>query len=54
LQTGQHQRAQRIVNHWLVVDGEQLLGDCASDRVKARAAATSQNDSLHSISIEVR
>ena len=53
-QTRQHQRAERVVDHWLVVDRQQLLGDRARYRVKACAAAPSQNDSLHSISIEVR
>lgn len=50
----QHQRTERIVNHWLVVDRKQLFGYCASDGMQARAAAASQNDSLHSISIEVQ
>ena len=50
-QAREHQRAQRVVDHRLVVDRQQLLGDRAGDRVKARAVAASQNDSLHSISV---
>src|SRR6185295_5888540 len=45
----QHQRRDRIVNQRLVVDRRQLLGDGARDRIKARAKAAGENDSLHSI-----
>src|ERR1019366_5364610 len=53
-QTGQHQRAERVIDHWFVVDRQQLLGDRTGNRMQACATAASQNDSLHPISIEVQ
>ena len=32
---GEHQRRQRIVDHWLVEDGKQLLRDNCSHRIEA-------------------
>ena len=40
----QHQRGQRVVNHGLVVDGQQLLAGAARQRVQAGARAASEND----------
>ena len=42
---GGHQRRQRVVNHRLVVHGQQLLGDNLRDRIQPRAGATGQDDS---------
>ena len=43
----QHQGGQRIVNHGLVIDGQQLLGYHRRQRVQTRAGASGQDDSLH-------
>src|SRR5690606_25771615 len=45
--TGQHQGAERIVDHRLVIDRQQLLGDAAGDRIKPRAAAAGEDDAFH-------
>ena len=44
---GQHQRRQRVVDHRLVVDREQLLADRAGQRVQARAGAAGEDDAFH-------
>ncbi len=43
----QHQRRQRVVDHRLVVDRQQLLGDDAGERVEARPGAAGEDDALH-------
>ncbi len=40
----QHQRGERVVDHRLVVDRQQLLADRVRDRVQARARTTGQDD----------
>lgn len=42
----QHQRAQRVVDHGLVVDGQQLLADGQGGGVQTGAGAASQNDAF--------
>jgi gamma-glutamyl phosphate reductase len=42
----EHQRAERVVNHRLVVDGQQLLGRYGRQWVEPRAGTTRENDSL--------
>jgi hypothetical protein len=44
---GEHERAQGIVDHRLVVHGQQLLRDDLSHRVEARARAAGEDDALH-------
>ena len=44
---GQHQRAERVVHHRFVINGQQLLADCHGQRVEARAPAPRQDDSFH-------
>jgi hypothetical protein len=41
-----HQRRQRIVNHRLVVDRQQLLGERHRDRMQTRAGAACQDNAL--------
>jgi len=41
---GQHQGRERVVDHRLVVDRQQLLADRPGDRVQACAAAAGQDD----------
>ena len=41
---GKHQHRQRIVDHRLVVDGQELLADAQRDRVQARSGAAGQYD----------
>ena len=48
----QHERAEGVVNHGLVVDGQQLLRHSLGYGVEARAATSSQDDSLHLTSLE--
>ena len=43
---GQHQRAERVVDHRLVVDGQQLLAHRQRRRVQAGAGATGQDDAF--------
>ena len=40
----QHQRAERVVDHWFVVNGQQLLAYGLGDRVQTSAAASGEND----------
>ena len=44
---GHHQRRQRVVDHRLVVDRHELLGDAPGDGVQPRARAPGQDDALH-------
>jgi hypothetical protein len=44
---GEHQDRQRIIDHGLVEDGQQLLGDDRRNGVKASAASPGQDDPLH-------
>ena len=46
---GKHQHAERIVDHRLVVDRQQLLRDRQRRRIKARAAAASKDNPLQSL-----
>ena len=47
LNTRQHKYRQRVVNHGLVIDGEQLLAHAQRDGVKTRALASCKYDPLH-------
>ena len=51
---GQHQRRQRIIDHRLVVDRQQLLGDDQGHRMQPRAGAAGQDDALHAVSLAIR
>src|SRR5829696_2884426 len=42
-----HQRRQRIVDHRLVVNGQQLLADTHGDRIQPRSRSAGQDDSAH-------
>ena len=42
----QHEHRERIVDHRLVVDGQQLLADGPGDRIEPRARSAGENDSL--------
>ena len=44
----QHQRRQRVVDHRLVVDRDQLLADAQRDRMQPRPGAAGQDDPSHS------
>lgn len=44
---GQHQSGKGVIDHWLVVDGHQLLADDMRKRVEPRAASTRENDPSH-------
>ena len=44
---GHHQHAERVVDHRLVVYGQQLLRRDRGQRVQSRARATSKNNALH-------
>ena len=44
--TRQHQRGKRVINHGLVVDGQQALADRMSHRIQTRARSAGQNDAL--------
>ena len=43
---GQHQRGQRIVDHRLVVDRQQLFGDRQRHRMQARARTAGEDDAF--------
>ena len=45
--SGQHQNRQRIVDHRLVVDRQQLLGNPLGDRVQTRPRSPGQYDTFH-------
>ena len=42
----QHQHAERVVDHGLVVHRQQLLGDTLRRRIQARSRSTGENDAL--------
>ena len=44
---GEHQHGERIVNHRLVVDRQQLLADGPSQGVKTRPAAACEQNAFH-------
>ena len=44
---GEHQRAQRIIDHRLVVDRKQLLRGHERHGMKPRAASPGENDAAH-------
>src|SRR5680860_512504 len=50
--TREHQHRERVVNHRLVVDRQQLFGDAFGDGVKAGAGASGENNPF-TIHIEV-
>ena len=41
----QHQCAERVIDHWLVVNRQQLFADGLGDRMQPRATSASQDDS---------
>lgn len=41
---GEHEDGQRVINHRLVVDRHELLGDCDGQREQAGAGAAGEND----------
>ena len=43
----QHEGAERVVDHGLVVDRQQLLGGHERERVQARAGPAGEDDALH-------
>ncbi len=43
----QHEGAERVVDHGLVVDRQQLLGGHERERVQARAGSAGEDDALH-------
>jgi hypothetical protein len=51
---GEHQRGQRVVDHRLVVDRQQLLAHGLGQRMQARARAAGQDDALHAVSCRGR
>ena len=46
---GEHQHRQRVIDHRLVVDREQLLAGGDGGRIKPRAGAAGQDDALHDL-----
>ena len=49
----QHEGGQRVVDHGLVVDRQQLLGGHERERVQAGAGPAGEDDALHSITSKV-
>lgn len=49
LDARQHERGQRVVDHGLVVDRQQLLGGHESERVQSRAGPAGEDDAFHNI-----
>ena len=45
----QHEGGQRVVDHGLVVDRQQLLGGHERERVQARAGPAGEDDAFHNI-----
>lgn len=45
----QHEGAERVVDHGLVVDRQQLLGGHERERVQARAGSAGEDDAFHNI-----
>src|SRR6185295_101843 len=50
LDSPEHQRAQGVVDHRLVVDREQLLAHGARHRIEARSCAAGKDDAFHDVS----
>ena len=50
---GKHQNGDGVIDHRLVVDGNQLFADAFGDGVEAGAAAACQDYSFHLINFEV-
>ncbi len=48
-QPRQHEHAERIVDHGLVVDRQELLGDGTGHGMEARARAAGEDDALHGL-----
>ena len=46
----QHQRTQRIINHRLVIDRQQLLTGDHGQRIKSCAGSTGKNNTFHGLS----
>ena len=46
---GQHQRRERVVDHGLVIDGQQLLAHHLGDGMEPGAVAAGQNDAFHHV-----
>src|ERR1700729_4989 len=42
----QHERGERVIDHRLVVDGEEALRDCVRHGIKTRAGASREDDAL--------
>ena len=42
--TRQHQSAEWVIDHRFVINGQQLLANCLSDRVEAAAATPGEDD----------
>src|SRR5882757_5158683 len=47
--TREHQNRQRIVDHRLVVDRQELLAHSAGDRIEPRPVASSENNPFHGV-----
>ena len=47
LVTSQHQRTDGVINHRLVIDGQQLFANTLGNRVKPRAGPSSEYYSFH-------
>ena len=47
----QHQHGDGIINHRLVIDGQQLFAHALGDRIQPGAGAPGENDSFHSMFI---
>ena len=45
----EHQGRDRVVNHWLVVNGQQLLAHSFGDGVEPGAGASGQYDAFHGL-----
>jgi len=43
----QHQHGQGVINHWFIVNRQQLLADCHRERVEPGTFPACQNNSLH-------
>ena len=45
--SGHHQHRDRIVDHRLIVDGQELLGDSLRDGIEAGSTAAGEHDTFH-------
>jgi len=43
---GKHERRQRVVDHWFVIHGQQLLADRERGGMQSRSGAASENDAF--------